>query len=93
MRIAGALALAGSSIVDARIFTTADGLALDSFGIQNVEERTAVEDDERLARIRRQVRQSACRRDLAGSPSACQIESRCRTRTRGFRGRAAGSDQ
>ena len=55
MRIAGALALAGSSIVDARIFTTTDGLALDSFGIQNVEERTAVDDETKLARIRQQV--------------------------------------
>ncbi|MDH3660923.1 MAG: [protein-PII] uridylyltransferase [Alphaproteobacteria bacterium] len=55
MKIAGALALAGSSIVDARITTTADGLALDSFGIQNVEERTAVDDERKLARIRKQV--------------------------------------
>ena len=55
MKIAGALALAGASIVDARIFTTTDGLALDSFGIQNVEERTAVEDETRLKRIREQV--------------------------------------
>ena len=55
MRIAGAIALAGASIVDARIFTTADGLALDSFGIQNAEERTAVEDERRLGRIRQLV--------------------------------------
>lgn len=55
MKIAGALALAGSSIVDARIFTTTDGLALDSFGIQNVEERTAVEDKAKLERIRKHV--------------------------------------
>jgi len=55
MKIAGALALAGASIVDARIFTTTDGLALDSFGIQNIEERTAVEDLAKLERIRKQV--------------------------------------
>ncbi|MGI9507328.1 MAG: [protein-PII] uridylyltransferase, partial [Geminicoccaceae bacterium] len=55
MRIAGALALASSSIVDARIFTTTDGLALDSFGIQNIEKRTAVEDAAKLKRIRKQV--------------------------------------
>lgn len=55
MKIAGALALAGASIVDARIFTTADGMALDSFGFQNAEERTAVADDARLKRIRLQV--------------------------------------
>ncbi len=55
MRIAGALALSGATIVDARIFTTADGMALDSFGIQNIEERTAVEDDAKLKRIRQHV--------------------------------------
>ncbi len=55
MKIAGALALAGASIVDARIFTTADGMAIDSFGLQNAEDDSAVEDDARLARIRRQV--------------------------------------
>ena len=58
MKIAGALALAGASIVDARIFTTADGMALDSFGIQNAEERTAVEDKSKLVRIRQQVRKA-----------------------------------
>lgn len=55
MKITGALALAGASIVDARIFTTADGMAIDSFGIQNAEDRNAVDDDARLARIRKQV--------------------------------------
>ena len=55
MKIAGALALAGASIVDARIFTTADGMALDSFGIQNAVDGTAVDDDARLARIRNQI--------------------------------------
>ncbi|MGH1483993.1 MAG: [protein-PII] uridylyltransferase [Geminicoccales bacterium] len=55
MKIAGALALAGASIVDARIFTTTDGMAIDSFGIQNAEDKTAVEDDARMERIRKQV--------------------------------------
>jgi [protein-PII] uridylyltransferase len=58
MKIAGALALAGASIVDARIFTTTDGMALDSFGIQNADERTAVEDEAKLLRIRQQVEKS-----------------------------------
>ena len=55
MKIAGALAVAGASIVDARIFTTTDGMALDSLGIQNIEERTAVEDKAKLKRIRKQI--------------------------------------
>ncbi len=55
MRVAGALALSGASIVDARIFTTTDGMALDSFGIQNVEDRGAVADPARLERIRRNI--------------------------------------
>ena len=55
MKIAGALAMAGASIVDARIFTTADGMAIDSFGIQNAEERSAVDDETRLDRIKKQV--------------------------------------
>ena len=33
--VAGALALSGASIVDAKIFSTKDGMALDSFSIQN----------------------------------------------------------
>jgi [protein-PII] uridylyltransferase len=55
MKVAGALALSGASIVDARIFTTTDGMALDSFGIQDVQERGAVDDPARLARIRHNV--------------------------------------
>jgi [protein-PII] uridylyltransferase len=35
-RIAGAMALSGANIVDAKIFTMSDGMALDSFWIQNV---------------------------------------------------------
>jgi len=35
-RIAGAMALSGANIVDAKIFTMSDGMALDSFWIQDV---------------------------------------------------------
>src|SRR5918996_604048 len=58
MKVAGAIALSGASIVDARIFTTADGMALDSFGIQNADDRTAVFDPKRLERIRRTIEQA-----------------------------------
>jgi [protein-PII] uridylyltransferase len=57
MKVAGAIALSAASIVDARIFTTADGMALDSFGLQNVEDRAAVADPARLERIRRNIEQ------------------------------------
>jgi [protein-PII] uridylyltransferase len=55
MKVAGAISLSGASIVDARIFTTADGRALDNFGIQNADDRTAVADPKRLERIRRNI--------------------------------------
>ena len=36
-RLAGAMAMSGANIVDARIFTLANGMALDSFSIQDAE--------------------------------------------------------
>lgn len=51
MKVAGALALSGVSIVDAHIFTTTDGMALDTLGFQDAGARTAVTDAARLGRI------------------------------------------
>ncbi|MFO1072997.1 MAG: [protein-PII] uridylyltransferase [Geminicoccaceae bacterium] len=52
MKVAGALALSGVSIVDAHIFTTADGMALDTLGFQDATSRLAVTEQLRLDRIR-----------------------------------------
>ncbi|MGD9539268.1 MAG: [protein-PII] uridylyltransferase [Alphaproteobacteria bacterium] len=48
--VAGAIAMAGASIVDAKAFTTSDGVALDTFFVQGADGR-AFNDDERLARM------------------------------------------
>jgi [protein-PII] uridylyltransferase len=50
-QLAGAIALSGGSIVDAKAFTTSDGFALDVFSIQDAEGE-AFGDKERLARLR-----------------------------------------
>jgi [protein-PII] uridylyltransferase len=87
MKVAGAIALSGASIVDARIFTTADGMALDSFGVQNADDRTAVADPKRLQRIRRNIelalegqlwldRALAGRRSLPPRADVFQVEPR-----------------
>lgn len=55
MKVAGALALSGVSIVDAHVFTTADGMALDTLGFQDATGHTAVTDPARLARIRENI--------------------------------------
>ena len=55
MKVAGALALSGASIVDAHIFTTIDGMALDSLGFQDQGDHGAVGDPARLERIRRNI--------------------------------------
>ncbi|MFD2713784.1 [protein-PII] uridylyltransferase [Tistrella mobilis] len=49
--VAGAMALAGGNIVDARIVTTTDGMALDTFWVQD-SDRSAYDDEVRVARMR-----------------------------------------
>jgi [protein-PII] uridylyltransferase len=53
-KIAGAMSLAGVNILDAKITTMGDGMALDVFTVQTMEGRP-VEGEERITRLRRTV--------------------------------------
>jgi [protein-PII] uridylyltransferase len=53
-KLAGAIAVSGGSIVDAKAFTTSDGFALDVFWIQDAEGETFA-DPSRLARLRQTI--------------------------------------
>ena len=59
-RLAGGLALAGANIRDAKVFTTNDGMALDTFSVQDNDGRPYLE-PERVTRL-----ENAVRRTLAG---------------------------
>ncbi|HWA70102.1 MAG TPA: [protein-PII] uridylyltransferase [Rhizomicrobium sp.] len=53
-QFAGAIAMSGGSIVDAKAFTTSDGFALDVFSVQDAEGE-AFGDKERLARLSKSI--------------------------------------
>ncbi|MFQ5984353.1 MAG: [protein-PII] uridylyltransferase [Alphaproteobacteria bacterium] len=72
-KVAGAMALAGASIVDAKIFTTSDGKALDSFWIQDASGGPFTR-RERLARLKRFIA-----RALAGELKLASELARRRT--------------
>jgi [protein-PII] uridylyltransferase len=87
MKVAGALALSGVSIVDAHIFTTNDGMALDVLGFQDAANRTAVAEAARFARIRGNIERAlggeiwfekdlAGRRSLPARADVFQVEPR-----------------
>lgn len=56
-RVAGAIHLAGGSIIDARIHTTRDGMALDNFLIQDMH-GAPIDQPERLKRIERTIEEA-----------------------------------
>jgi [protein-PII] uridylyltransferase len=82
-RIAGAIALSGADIVDAKIFTTTDGMAIDTFWVQDPN-GGAFDSQDRLARMSHRIEQT-----LAGSLRPTQelakkIETQAKSRTRVF---------
>ena len=56
-RIAGAMAITGANIVDAKIFTTTDGMALDTFWVQDDKGRV-FDSSENLTRLRTRIEQT-----------------------------------
>ncbi len=70
-RVAGAISLAGGNIIDARIHTTDDGMALDNFLVQDLS-RAAFADPHQLDRLKKEVL-----RALAGhEPSSARLAAR-----------------
>jgi [protein-PII] uridylyltransferase len=53
-QFAGAIAMSGGSIVDAKVFTTTDGFAVDVFSVQDAEGE-AFDDPQRLSRLRQAI--------------------------------------
>src|SRR5262249_58532633 len=53
-RLAGAMAISGANIVDAKIYTLANGMALDTFWIQDLEGKP-FDGPQRLARLAARV--------------------------------------
>ncbi|MBS0275846.1 MAG: [protein-PII] uridylyltransferase [Proteobacteria bacterium] len=72
-KLAGAIAVSGGSIVDAKAFTTTDGFALDVFSVQDAE-GGAFGDPARIARLRQTIEKTLSgeilpKRILAGRPA------------------------
>jgi [protein-PII] uridylyltransferase len=80
-KLAGAIAVSGGSIVDARAFTTSDGFALDVFSVQDAE-GVPFGDDERIARLRQTIEKT-----LSGTiaPKKVLGERPIRKRARAFK--------
>jgi [protein-PII] uridylyltransferase len=80
-QLAGAIALSGGSIVDAKAFTTTDGFGLDVFSVQDME-GDAFDDAPRLERLRQTIEKT-----LAGQNKlrALLAERPLRRRTSAFR--------
>jgi len=80
-KLAGAISVSGGSIVDAKVFTTSDGFALDVFSVQDAD-GGPFGDKARVARLRQTINKT-----LTGEvrPHAVFAERKPRKRTSAFR--------
>ena len=68
-RVAGAMASVGASVLDAKIFTTDDGMALDTFSVQE-EGAGAVAAEDKLARLKRAIENAVAGEAMPEPPRA-----------------------
>jgi [protein-PII] uridylyltransferase len=78
-QLAGAIAMSGGSIVDAKAFTTSDGFAFDVFSVQD-SRGAAFDDKDRLARLRQTIEKT-----LRGQIRPRQVLAGRRSRASAFR--------
>jgi len=76
-RVAGAIHLAGGSIIDARIHTTRDGMALDNFLVQNAF-AGPIDQPERLMRIEHAIEDALVNRHKMSTSLATRAHPRLR---------------
>jgi [protein-PII] uridylyltransferase len=82
-RIAGAMAVSGANIVDAKIFTMTNGMALDTFSIQDANGK-AIRQAEQLSRLSTRIRATLAGELRPARELAKKIESQANSRTRVF---------
>ncbi|MCR4377622.1 MAG: bifunctional uridylyltransferase/uridylyl-removing protein, partial [Rhodospirillales bacterium] len=81
--IAGAMSLSGASIVDAKITTLGNGMALDTFWVQDIEDH-AFEGTGRLTRLKERIEAALTGRMRAARELAVERSRQLPSRTRVF---------